>query len=132
MLLHVLGHVQVDQRIGIAEHELREGLRQKRLPHAGRPHEDERAHRSPWVFQAAAGLADRFCDRPDRFLLAHDGLVQLLLQLQQALGLLLLQTRQRHARHLGDHLGNDVLVDNAVDLLGPLPPFLLDTVLLTP
>ena len=40
-LLHVLGHIHLNQRIGVAEHKLRQRLRQQRLAHAGRPEEDE-------------------------------------------------------------------------------------------
>ena len=62
-------------------------------------------------------------DRLDRLVLADDdALVQLVLQLEQPLGLFLLEARQRHAGHLADDLGDDVLVDDAVDFLGLLAP----------
>jgi hypothetical protein len=59
-----------------------------------------------------------------------DALVQLLLELQQAGGLLLLELLQRHARHLGDDLGDHLLVDLAVDLLGTRAPLGLHVLLL--
>jgi hypothetical protein len=64
----------------------------------------ERCGGSPW-------------NRLDRLVLADDALVQLVLQLEQPLGLLLLQALQRDAGHLRDDLGDDLLVDDAADLL---------------
>jgi hypothetical protein len=47
VLLHVLGHVDLDDRVLVAEHELaRAHLRQQRLADAGRAEEDEGAHRA--------------------------------------------------------------------------------------
>src|SRR4029079_14962598 len=44
--LHELAHVDLDERVLAAEHELGERLRQLRLPDAGRAEEDERADRA--------------------------------------------------------------------------------------
>ena len=125
VLLHVLGHVDLDQGVFVAEHELGQGLGQQRLADAGGAQEDEAAHRPVRVLQAAAAAADGLGDRLDRLVLADDALVQLVLQLQQPLGLLLLQAGQRHAGHLADDLGDDFLVDHAVDFLVLLVPLLL-------
>ena len=46
VLLHVLGHVERDQRLLVAEQELGERLGQLGLPDAGRAEEDERAARA--------------------------------------------------------------------------------------
>ena len=43
VLLHVLGHVDLDQGVGVAEHELGEGLGQHRLSAFGRTGEAEAA-----------------------------------------------------------------------------------------
>jgi hypothetical protein len=130
VLLHVLRHVEVHERVGVAEHELRERLGEQRLADAGGAHEDERAHRPLGVLEAAAGLADRAGHRRDRLLLADDGLVQLVLELEQPLGLLLLEPRERDAGHLGDDLGDDLAVHDAADLVEPLLPLLLEVLLL--
>ena len=53
-----------------------------------------------------AGAADGAADGVDRLRLAHDHLVQLVFQVEQPLGLFLLEARQRHAGHLGDDLGD--------------------------
>ena len=46
--LHELAHVDLDERVLGAEHELGEGLGQLRLAHAGGAQEDERADRAAW------------------------------------------------------------------------------------
>ena len=60
----------------------------------------------------------------------NDALVQLVFQLQQALGLFLLQPGERHAGHLADDLADDLLVHDAVHLLGLLLPVPLHLLLL--
>ena len=54
VLLHVLGHVDVDERFLVAEHEVRERLREQRLADASRAEEDERADRAQRVLQTRA------------------------------------------------------------------------------
>ena len=51
-LLHVLGHVDPDQRVLVAEQVLGEGPGQLGLADAGRAQEDERAHRPLGVLEA--------------------------------------------------------------------------------
>jgi hypothetical protein len=51
VLLHVLGHVEPDQRALVVEHELGESPRDLSLPHPGRAKEDERADRAVRVLQ---------------------------------------------------------------------------------
>jgi hypothetical protein len=48
VLLHVLGHVEADQRLLVAEEELGEGLGQLGLADAGGAEEDERARWGAW------------------------------------------------------------------------------------
>src|SRR5919199_2770319 len=50
--LHELGHVDLDHRVLAAEHELGQRADQLGLADAGRPEEDERPDRPPWVLQA--------------------------------------------------------------------------------
>src|SRR5438046_597514 len=70
VLLHVLGHVDYEERIGVAEHEFRQTLRQVGLTHAGRADEDEAAHWTVRVLEstAAAAYGPRHC--ANGFLLA--------------------------------------------------------------
>jgi hypothetical protein len=130
VLLHVLGHIEVHEGLLVAEHELGQGLGEQRLADAGGAEEDERAHRALGVLQAGAGAADAFGDRLDRVVLADDLLVQLLLEFEQALGLVLLEPLERDAGHLAHDLGDHVLVDGAVDFLGLGAPLLLQLFLL--
>ena len=71
-LLHVLAHVDLDERVAVAEHELRQRAGQERLAHARRAQEDERANRTLRVFQVRAAAAQRLADGDDRFVLADD------------------------------------------------------------
>src|SRR5437588_9691066 len=61
-LFHVLRHVDLDERVGIAEHEFRQGPRQKSFSHAGRAEEHERTNGPLWVFQVRARTAHRLAD----------------------------------------------------------------------
>jgi hypothetical protein len=91
VLLHVLGHVDLHQRVLVAEHELGQRLGQQRLADAEGPMKMKLPIGRVRVLQAGARPADRLGDRLDRLVLADDRLVQLLLQLAAALGLFLLQ-----------------------------------------
>src|SRR5207302_10070394 len=79
VLLHVLRHVDLDERVLVAEEELGERAGKLRLTDARGAEEDERAGRPLRVLDAGTGAADRLRDRDDRLLLADDALVQLLL-----------------------------------------------------
>ena len=63
VLLHVLGHVERDQRVLVAEQELGERLGQLGLADAGGPEEDERAARALRVLEAGPGAADDWLTR---------------------------------------------------------------------
>ena len=87
--LHELAHVDLDERVLAAEHELGERLGELRLPDAGGAEEDERADRALRILEAGAGAADGLRDDLDRLLLADDALVERVLHVEQPLGLLL-------------------------------------------
>ena len=89
-LLHVLRHVDTDQRGLVREKESRQRPRQFRLANTRRPAEDERADRSIRVLEARTAAADRAADTRDRLVLTDHVLVQLLLHVQQAVGFTLL------------------------------------------
>ena len=121
MLLHVLGHVQLDEGVLVVEEELGQRLGQLGLAHAGRPQEDERAARPLGILQAGTGAADRTGQGGDGRLLPDDPLVQLVLHAQQLGRLLLGEPVDGNARPVGQHLGDDLLVDDVeqVDAFGP-------------
>ena len=87
VLLHEVGHVDANQRVGIAEEELRERLGDQRLAHARGAQEDEGAQRPARGGQPRAGPADCRGDDGDGLLLADDLLVQLLLDVQELLAI---------------------------------------------
>ena len=74
--LHELAHVDLDEGVLAAEHELGEGLGELGLPDAGGAEEDERADRALRVLEAGAGASDGLGDDLDRLLLADDAVVQ--------------------------------------------------------
>ena len=111
MLLHVLGHVEADQRVVAAEQEIRERARQLGLADAGRAEEHEAADRTVRVLQPRARAADGARHRRDGPLLADDAAVELLLHAQQLVALVLIDRRERHAGPLGDDLVDLLLAD---------------------
>ena len=52
--------------------------------------------------------------------------MQLVFELQEPLGLFFFQPGQRRAGHLADDLGDDFLIDHAIDLARPGTPIPLD------
>ena len=124
MLLHVLGHVDPDHRLLVAEEELGEGAGELGLADPGGAEEDERAGRALRVLDPGARAADRLGDGGDRDLLADHPLVQLLLHADQFLGLGLGQLEDRDAGPHRDDVGDLLLADRgplaAVLALGPL------------
>ena len=112
MLLHVLGHVEADQRVVAAEQEVGERARQLGLADAGRSQEHEAADRTIRVLQAGARPADGARDGRNRLFLADDAPVELLLHAQQLVALVLIDRRHRHAGPLGDHFVDLLLADD--------------------
>ena len=109
--LHELAHVDLDERVLAAEHELGERLGELGLPDAGRAEEDERADRALRVLEAGAGAADGLRDGLDRLLLADDPAVEGVLHVQQPLGLLLGDAGDRDAGPHRHDLGDLLLAD---------------------
>ena len=120
MLLHVLGHVERDQRRVVTEEELGERLGELGLADAGGAEEDERTRRPLRVLETGTGAADRLRHRGDGALLADDALVEVLLHLEQTLGLLLGELVHRDTGPQRQHLGDGFLVDlvEQVDAVG--------------
>ena len=120
VLLHVLAHVEHDQRRVVAEQELGERLGQLGLADAGRAEEDERAAGPLRVLETGPGAADRLGHGGDGALLADDPLVQLVLHVDELLGLLLGELVDRDAGPQAEHLGDGFLVDlvEQVDAVG--------------
>ena len=110
VLLHVLGHVERDQRLVVAEQELGEGLGEFGLADAGRPEEDERTAGATWVLQACACASDALADGLDRHFLADDPLVQFGFHVEQLGGLFLGQLVDRDTGPDAEHFGHGLFV----------------------
>jgi hypothetical protein len=108
VLLHVLAHVEADQRDG--EH-LGEGLGELGLADAGRAGEQERADRLVGAREAGAGPLDRGGDGRDGLILAEDQVGEALAQVLQDVAV---RGRDRLGRDAG-HAGDDGLDGGGVD-----------------
>jgi hypothetical protein len=121
VLLHVLGHVDADERVLVVEEELGQGPGGLRLPDAGGAEEDERADGPVGVLEAAAGAANGVAHRLDRRSLTDDPLLQALLHVDQLLDLAFHEAAHRDVgplgHDLGDVLGVHLLLEEALLLL---------------
>ena len=124
VLLHVLAHVDLDQRVLVSEHELGECLGEQRLADTCGSGEQEDPGGPLGILQPAATAADGLRDLLDRLVLADHSSVQFVLHLQQPHGVLAREPRQRNPGHLGDDLSDHFRIDHPVGLLALLTPFL--------
>ncbi len=114
VLLHVLAHVEADQRRLVVEQELGQRPRQLGLAHARGAEEDERADRALGVLEAGARAAHGLAHGRHGAVLADHALVQLLLHGEQLVGLLLQHALHRDAGPLAHELGDVVRVHGRV------------------
>src|SRR5579862_6867669 len=75
VLLHELGHIEADESLFSAEHELRQGAGDFGLADASRSEEQERANGAVRVLQAGTRTADGASQRADGLVLGDDPLV---------------------------------------------------------
>src|SRR5665809_70823 len=123
MLLHVFRHVDLNERVLVAEEELGEGLRGLGLSDAGRSEEDERSGRTLRVLPPGTRAADRLRHGFDRIVLADDPLVEFVLHAQQSRGLFFGEAMYGDARPLGEYLSDLFFIDDGRVVLahgGPL------------
>ncbi len=104
VLLHVLGHVESDQRFLILEEELGQAAGNFRLAHARGAEKDEGAHRPVRVLHAEPRASDRFGNSDDGGFLSHDAPPERVLHVQELLGFLDLERSDRDSRPGGDDL----------------------------
>ena len=105
-----LAHVDLDERVVVAEQEVGQRLGQFGLTDPGGAGEDERTRRTLGVLQPGPGTADRLGDGLDGILLADDPLVQLVFHAQQPGGLGLGQLEHRDTGPVTQHLSDLVVV----------------------
>src|SRR5699024_7105246 len=90
--------------------------------YAGGSGEDERTGRPLRILESGAGAADRPRDRLDRVVLADDALVQLVFHPHQTRGLLLGELEDGNAGRGGEHLGDEIRIDDLGGVGAGLPP----------
>src|ERR671920_264700 len=115
--LHVLGHVEPDHCVLVAEEVLGERTRELGLAYSCRTEEDERAARAVRVFYARERTPYGAGDGLYGLVLPDDAPVQGVLHLQEPRGLLLGHLLDRDAGPHGDDLGDLVLTDGDALLL---------------
>ena len=110
-LLHVLRHVDLDQRLVVGEVLRGDRLGEQRLAHAGGPEEEEGADRAARVLEVGSGAAERAGDGGDGVALADDGLGEFLLEVEEALHLVDVHVLERDAGGGGERGGDVVFGD---------------------
>src|ERR1017187_5968893 len=113
MLLHEFGHVEADQSLFGAEHELRQSARDFGLADARGAQDRERADGEVRVLQAGTRTADGARQSADRLVLRDDALVQLFLNAKQLLRLFFFDRGDGHAGPARDHVFDVFAVDYA-------------------
>src|SRR5207244_7541247 len=124
-LLHVLGHVDADQRARVGEQEAGEAAGELGLADARGPGEDEGPDRTLGVLQARPAAADGTRNHRDRLVLTDHGLVHLLFHAQQPRGLGFLEPRDGNAGPARDDEGDALFVNGGPVRLALLLPRLL-------
>src|SRR5262245_9858072 len=112
VLLHVLGHVEADQRVVAAEEKVGQGPRELGLSDAGGSKEYEAPNGPGRVFQAGTRPPNRARDRRNRLLLADDTAMQLGFHAQQLVAFVLIDRRHRDAGPLRHHFVDLGLADD--------------------
>src|SRR5215203_6559117 len=127
MTFHVLGHVEPDHGVLVAEEVFGQGPRELGLADSCRTEEDERAARTVRVFYTGKGTPYGAGDGLYGLVLPDDASVQGVLHLQKSCRLLLGHLLDRNAGPHGDDLGDLVLTDGDALLLDlALAPGLLE------
>src|SRR5581483_760345 len=113
VLLHELRHIEADQRLFGAEHELRQGARDFGFADAGGAEEQERSDGTVRALQAGAAAADGASQGGDCLVLRDDALVQFLFDAQQLLRLFFFNRSDGNAGPAGYHVLDVLPTDNA-------------------
>lgn len=116
VLLHVFGHVDLDEGIFIAEHEFGESFGEECFADAGGSAEEEGTGGAFGVFESTAASSYGLADLGDGLFLTDDSLVQFLLHLQQPDGVFAGESREWDSGHASDNFGDDFRIDDAVGL----------------
>ena len=111
-LFHVFRHVDLDERVGIAEHEFGEGAGEEGLTNTGRAEKNERSDRAARVFEVGPGAAEGLADGNNRFVLADDRLLQFAFHGEEFARLVLVHAGQGNAGPFGNDVEDFVFADD--------------------
>ena len=122
-LLHVLRHINADQRALVVKQQLCQRLCQLGLTHAGWTQEEEAAQRLVWICKASARTTDCCSNCGNSVVLTNNAQVKLVLKVLKLVHLALHHLGHRNPGPRRNYLGNLVrgdlfLEDSAVFLLG--------------
>ena len=111
MALHVFGHVELNERLGIAEHRFRQRFGEQSLADARGPKEGKGADWPARIFEISARTAERFANGGDGFVLPDDHTGHLIFHGEQALSFVLFHPLERNAGPFGHDVQNVLFVD---------------------
>src|SRR5437773_2695994 len=120
---HVLRHVDLNQRVGVTEHEFGESAREIRFADSSGTEKDERTDRAPWILQVGARATQSFANGGDRFLLTNDALLHFRFHHEEFLRFLLLHPLQGNTGDLRDDVHHVVRGYHDLFLFPLLTPF---------
>ena len=122
--LHVLAHIQLNERLGITEQLLCQSLGQQGFAHTGRAEQGESADGTPRIFQVRAGPTEGLAKGRHRLALANNDLGHLALDCEQTLHLPLFHALERDARPLRNDVENIFFIHLHPLFLARRAPFL--------
>ena len=114
--LHVLGHVDLDERLLVAEHELGEVAGEVGLADSGGAEENERTDGTTRILEVGATAAQGAGDRDHGLVLTDDAALEFVFHLQELVRLLLLHPLEGNTGPLCDD-SHDVVFLDGDDLL---------------
>ena len=112
MLLHVLGHIEADDRLLRAEHRLGKSACKFRLADARRSEEEEGADRTARILNPRTGTPHRLGDRAHRLILTDDTTADVLFESEQTVRFLRRNALYGNSRPLRYNIRNIVLRDD--------------------
>ncbi len=111
MLFHVLGHVELDQRVLVVKEELGQRLGEFGLTDTGRTEEDERSRRALRVFEARSRATNRATQSLDGLFLSHDALVEFFFHTKQLRRLFLGEAIDGNTGPVRQDFGDGLFID---------------------
>ena len=123
VLFHILGHIDADHGVFVAEHRLGERAAELRFADARGTEEQEAPDRAVRILEPDSAAPDGARHRRDGFVLPDHAAVEHILHVQQPLALTLGKARNRNARPPGNDCGNILGGYGAAAAAAPGVPF---------